>query len=121
LGEIRTRVAMFRGESEAAQLDLIFQVTGYPTGETLRKYEAIEQWPTFAAINTTAQNAFQARFGGAGKSKVLERAGLDLLQRMLDLDPDTRITAGDALKHEYFQEAFVDPNRCVFDSLIVLV
>ena len=59
---MRTRVAMFRGENEAAQLELIFQVTGYPQGETLRRFEAIEQWPNFA-LTTTHQNSFQARFG----------------------------------------------------------
>lgn len=110
MGEIRTRVALFRGETEAAQLDLIFQVTGYPTGDTLRQYEGIKQWPAFAAVNTTAQNTFMARFGH-GKNKVFDRAGLDLLQRLLDIDPERRVTAGEALQHEYFQEGFVDPAR----------
>lgn len=94
---------MFRGDTEATQLDLIFQVTGYPQGETLRRYEAIEQWPVFANTQTAAQPSFLAKYG-TGKNKVLDGAGLDLLQRLLDIDPVRRITAGQALQHEYFAQ-----------------
>jgi p38 MAP kinase len=34
---------------------------------------------------------------------------IDLLERMLDLDPDTRITALDALAHSYLQQ-YADPS-----------
>jgi serine/threonine protein kinase len=95
---------MFRAETEAAQLDLIFQVTGYPQGDTLRQYEAIEQWPVFSGIQTTAQNTFLAKYG-SGKTKCLDAVGLDLLQRLLDLDPTRRVTARQALEHEYFLDA----------------
>ena len=94
---------MFRSETEASQLELIFQVTGYPQGETLKRYEAIEQWPVFSNTATTAQNSFVAKYG-TGKNKVLDGAGLDLLQRLLDIDPVRRITAGQALQHEYFTQ-----------------
>jgi len=35
-------------------------------------------------------------------------AAVDLLERMLDLDPDTRITADEALSHEYLRQ-YSDP------------
>jgi p38 MAP kinase len=35
-------------------------------------------------------------------------AAIDLLERMLDLDPDTRITAEQALAHEYLRQ-YSDP------------
>lgn len=102
---------MFRGETEATQLELIFQVTGYPQGETLARYEALEQWPAFAQTAPSAQNSFVAKYG-SGKNKVLDAVGLDLLQRMLDIDPVRRITAGQALQHEYFtQGEGVNPAR----------
>jgi len=34
---------------------------------------------------------------------------IDLLERMLDLDPDTRITAEEALAHEYLRQ-YSDPS-----------
>ena len=34
---------------------------------------------------------------------------IDLLERMLDLDPDTRITAEQALAHPYFKQ-YADPS-----------
>lgn len=94
---------MFRSETEAAQLDLIFQVTGYPQGAALAQYEAIEQWPVFSNIQTAAQNTFLARYG-SGKNKYFDAVGLDLLQRLLDLDPTQRISAAAALEHEYFRD-----------------
>lgn len=94
---------MFRGETEAAQLELIFNVTGYPQGETLERYKSIEQWPAFANTANAAQPAFLAKYG-TGRNKVLNATGLDLLQRLLDIDPVRRITAGQALQHEYFAE-----------------
>ena len=36
-------------------------------------------------------------------------AAVDLLERMLDLDPDTRITAEEALSHEYLRQ-YSDPS-----------
>ena len=35
----------------------------------------------------------------------LSKQGFDLLQSMLALDPGSRISAGDALRHPYFAEA----------------
>ena len=36
-------------------------------------------------------------------------SAIDLLERMLDLDPDTRISAEDALAHSYLK-AYADPS-----------
>jgi serine/threonine protein kinase len=113
---MRTRVAMFRAETEPAVLDLIFQVTGYPTGEALQEYEAIEQWPTFSHIQTAAQNSFLARYG-SGKTKYFDAVALDLLERLLDVNPARRISATDALAHEFFRDPvtpaqYVSPALC---------
>ena len=40
---------------------------------------------------------------------VLVCTAIDLLERMLDLDPDTRITAEQALSHEYLRQ-YSDPS-----------
>jgi serine/threonine protein kinase len=112
-GEMRTRVAMFCGSNEAAQLDLIFQLTGYPQGDALRAYETIPTWSNFTPC-TSYQNAFVAKYGTAapGKSKLLDAVGIDLLQKLLDVNPNTRISAEVALQHDYFRSG-VDNNMYV--------
>ena len=41
--------------------------------------------------------------------QVLDEAGMDLLQKLLTYDPTQRISAIQALKHEYFKD-LVQPN-----------
>lgn len=152
-GELKTRVAMFRGDKEPVQLDKIFKLTGYPKGEVLQIYNGIEEFKNFNC-DKTYTNQFAAKYliesnsggsssagGGSGKGgsststcslhqlheainaanhhqlhpmnqsnsevnyKVFDADGLDLLQRLLDIHPGTRITAGDAMTHSYFQKA----------------
>lgn len=101
---MRTRVALFRSDTEPSVLELIFQLTGYPRGEALGQYEAIEQWPQFSHIATNAVNTFHEKFG-SGKTKFFDAVGLHLLERLLDVNPAGRISATDALAHEYFRDA----------------
>lgn len=98
---------MFRGETEAAQLDIIFQLTGNPERDTLARYAEIEGWSNFK-ISDKNKDCFASKYGG----KLLDTTGLDLLQKLLDIDPTTRITADQALNHPYFTPAStLDPSR----------
>jgi len=133
-GELKTRVAMFRGDKEPVQLEKIFKLTGYPQGEVLQLYNNIEGFTSFNIEELkNLTNQFAAKYlndtsisasGGVHSTsfhhlhnsinypiqskevnyKVFDIDGLDLLQRLLDISPLTRITAGDAMNHSYFQK-----------------
>jgi len=94
-GEILQRVPILRGESEIDQLEKIWDLCGTPTEET---------WPDFKKLpggknmtfNPPKQNCIAERFSKFNPLAV------DLLKKLLTLDPKKRITAKEALTHDYF-------------------
>ena len=78
----------------------IFQLRGTPTEETwsgvslLKDYK--DNFPQFKK-----QSLKQRVTKGGGK---VSEAGMDLMERMLEMDPVKRIGIQDALKHPYFNE-----------------
>ncbi len=52
--------------------------------------------------------------------KRLSNSGYDLLSRMLDYDPNKRITAAEALDHEYFKESPLPMKKYVLAVVLVL-
>lgn len=104
--ELLTLKVTFEGQGELDQLDKIFQLLGAPTEES---------WPGF----TELPHAKTLSFKGHTKSKLREEipsnsfsgktylnsTGFDLLANMLSCDPTKRITAKQALDHNWFVEA----------------
>ncbi|KAL3310545.1 Cell division protein kinase 1 [Cichlidogyrus casuarinus] len=96
--EVATTDALFRGDSEIDQLYKVFRILGTPTETT---WPGVTKLPDFQKLVFPNWNT--------NKLKELEKiqnalneSGLDLLQAMLTLDPNERITARDALLHPYF-------------------
>ncbi|KAL0447432.1 UNVERIFIED_CONTAM: Cell division control protein 2A [Sesamum latifolium] len=94
--EMVTRRPLFPGDSEIDELFKIFRVMGTPNEDTwpgvtsLPDFKsAFPKWPP-KDLATVVPN--------------LDAAGLDLLCKMLCLDPSKRITARSALEHEYFKD-----------------
>lgn len=105
-GEMQTGMAMFRGESEVSQLDLVFQLTGSPKGELLDLYARLPDWEK---INFTKDYENRIKKNLSGNFHHNETA-LDLLESLLNIDYPNRISAHDALKHPYFTQG--DIPRC---------
>jgi len=85
------RRPLFAGDSEIDQIFKIFQVLGTPT-ESM--WNGVTSLPDFKqtfpkwkpiSLNTVASN--------------LDEKGLDLLEKMVRLDPAKRISAREALEH----------------------
>eukprot|EP00252_Welwitschia_mirabilis_P019686 TRINITY_DN4625_c0_g1_i1.p1 TRINITY_DN4625_c0_g1~~TRINITY_DN4625_c0_g1_i1.p1 ORF type:complete len:465 (-),score=71.04 TRINITY_DN4625_c0_g1_i1:289-1683(-) len=88
------------------QLDKIFKILGHPN---------TEKWPTLASLplwqsNKHIQQPKHENMVPIGLHNVvplpLKSPGYDLLSKMLEYDPRKRITAAQALEHEYFK---IDP------------
>lgn len=86
---------LFAGSDDVDQLDKIFRVLGTPT-ET--------SWPQVVELSGWKSNL--VRYTPMEWNQVcprLDRVGLDLLSRMLMLDPHQRISARQAMEHEFFR------------------
>ncbi|KAM5558270.1 cell division control protein 2 [Rosa sericea] len=87
---------LFPGDSEIDELFKIFRILGTPNEDT---------WPGVSSMPD-----FKSSFPKWPSKDLatlvpnLESAGVDLLCKMLCLDPSKRITARSALEHEYFKD-----------------
>mmetsp|Transcript_31767 Transcript_31767/g.106033 ORF Transcript_31767/g.106033 Transcript_31767/m.106033 type:complete len:475 (-) Transcript_31767:388-1812(-) len=98
LAELLLRKPILPGRNEFEQLDLVFKLLGTPTEQS---------WPGVSKLAyfdmMTKQNGgrhYMSRFDD--KFAALEPMGKDLLRKLLAMDPSRRITAKEALDHDYF-------------------
>jgi len=94
--EMVTCSPLFPGDSEIDQLFKIFRCLGTPTEET---------WPGVSNFKDF-KPTFPQWIGNNLAKQVpgIEPLGLDLLKRMLAYEPSKRISAREALQHEYFKD-----------------
>lgn len=92
----------FQKGSDPEIIQDLWALCGSPTNEHWPTAEALPGWSIARPRKTYARNIF-------GKySKHINKTGLDLLDKLLTLNPDQRITAEDALKHPFFSEGIPD-------------
>lgn len=105
-GELLTMKPLFPGKSEIDQLNIIFKDLGTPNEKIWPGYSEL---PLVKKVTFTEHpyNNLHNRFG-----QKLTKLGFDLLNRFLTYCPNRRITAEEALKHEFFKESPlpVDPS-----------
>ncbi|KAJ4839392.1 hypothetical protein Tsubulata_016844 [Turnera subulata] len=104
MAELLSKEPLFNGKTEFDQLDKIFRILGTPN-ETI--------WPGFSKLPGVKVNFVKHQYNLLRRkfpatsftgSPVLSDAGFDLLNRLLTYDPEKRITAEDALNHDWFRE-----------------
>lgn len=90
--EILTKKVLFPGESEIDQIYRIFRTLGTPDDQ---------RWPGFSQLPDYREFP---KFNNRGLDNYVEDDddAIDLLTKMLEYDPATRISARIALRHRYF-------------------
>lgn len=92
--EFHERKPIFVGDSEIDQIFKIFQFHGTPTEKTWPGVHKIPEFkPSFPKFKP--MNPYET-------FKSMKPEAIDLLLRMISLDPTKRITAIEALRHPYF-------------------
>lgn len=102
MAELLTSKTLFPGNDHIDQLTRIMKVTGAPSDEVLDKIESDDAKNYVRGLRLGEKVDYHEYFRGANPEAV------DLLEKLLNLDCDKRITATAALKHPYFKQ-YHDP------------
>ena len=92
--EMFTNKPLFPGDSEIGQLMKIFQVTGTPNEKNWPDVESLQDYKkTFPKWK--AQNI-------SDLIPEFDKDGIDLIEKLLILDPEKRLTIREAMDHPFF-------------------
>lgn len=97
--ELFSRLPAFPGRTEIDQLDIIYDVLGRPTEKL---WPALKKMPWYSLLRTSGfsrKSKFRAKY-----QNDIPPSAMNLIQDLLQYDPDKRPTAEECLKHEYFSE-----------------
>uniref|UniRef100_A0A3B3S5B6 mitogen-activated protein kinase n=1 Tax=Paramormyrops kingsleyae TaxID=1676925 RepID=A0A3B3S5B6_9TELE len=103
MAELLTGRTLFPGTDHIDQLKLIMLLVGTPGPELLKKISSESARNYISSLAQMPKRNFADVFIGANPQAV------DLLEKMLVLDTDKRITAAEALAHPYFSQ-YHDPD-----------
>ena len=100
MGELIKRSVLFPGTQYLNQLKLYCDLIGLPSDEDLQFISNDKALKYIRTLNRIPKD-FKEVFPGANP------VALDLLQKMLILNPDKRITVDEALSHPYFDNLHI--------------
>lgn len=95
--EMVTGKTLFNGINDKDHTKRIFKILGTPNYETYPNINKLPEYKHNMFDDYPRQNLKTFVPG-------LEEKGIDLLERMLRIDPEKRITSYEALEHPYFDE-----------------
>lgn len=101
--------ALFPGKAEVAQLNLIFKLLGTPNEMIWPGYKKL---PAVMKMKFTEYPVSNLR----NKFPTISESGLNLLKSFLTYDPAQRVTAEDALTHQYFTEVPLPIDPAMFPT-----
>ncbi|KAJ8582935.1 Pkinase-domain-containing protein [Rhizopogon salebrosus TDB-379] len=96
LGEMFMRRPILPGSSDIDQLEKIWQLCGTPNQHTWPNYDALPGCEGVKRFNQTYSKKLRAAYESVGPETC------DLLDKLLTCNPSDRITASQALDHDYF-------------------
>lgn len=109
--EMLTGEPLFPGDGEIDQINKIFKVLGVPNEEKWPNYSKLPysnkiNWRL--PIKSKLRDLFPIGVSFSG-GICLSELGLDLLNKLLCMDPKQRITAADALQHPWLKNELPKP------------
>ena len=109
IAQLYTGVPLFPGSTERDQIVRILQLMGTPTKQ---------EWPQ--GYKLAAQMSFDMpQFEGTSLAKAIPEAppqALNLINSLLQVSPQKRLTAQQALQHDYFKVKTAQRSLQVFDT-----
>ncbi|KAL6899360.1 hypothetical protein ACP4OV_006018 [Aristida adscensionis] len=103
MAELLLKEPLFNGKTEIDQLNKIFRILGTPNEDEWPGYSKLPcARGKFVKQQCKLRKKFPAISFTGGLT--LSESGFDLLSRLLSYDPEKRISADDALNHEWFCE-----------------
>ena len=97
-GEMVTGKILFKGFSENDQLRKIFEVLGTPNEKWYKFYMDYPGWEEQKLTEISLPKKMKEVL------PELDDNGIDLISKLLELDPEKRILAPEALQHPFFKE-----------------
>eukprot|EP01023_Acetabularia_acetabulum_P021148 TRINITY_DN21067_c0_g1_i9.p1 TRINITY_DN21067_c0_g1~~TRINITY_DN21067_c0_g1_i9.p1 ORF type:complete len:241 (+),score=31.23 TRINITY_DN21067_c0_g1_i9:229-951(+) len=98
LGELLLGKPVFPGTSTMNQLDRIMEVTGKPTPEDIESIQSPFAATMLDSLAPQGQRALHHMFPNASVD------ALDLMRKLLQFNPEDRLSAEEALRHPYVRQ-----------------